>query len=1011
MKLLLYPRRPFLVLFVSSIMLLGPGLFEPACAQNPGTDQEPDKKSPPPKTPAESARLFQVPSDLRIDPVLAEPEIAQPVFCNFDEKGRLWVVEYRQYPFPAGLKVISKDRYYRNVYDRIPAAPPNHVRGADRISIHEDTDGDGKYDRHSVFVDGLNIATSACRGRGGVWVLNPPYLLFYPDANQDDVPDGNPVVHLSGFGMEDTHSCTNSLRWGPDGWLYAAQGSTVSGNIIRPGIDKEPIRSMGQLIWRYHPEKRIYEIFAEGGGNAFGVELDSAGRIFSGHNGGDTRGFHYPQGGYLRKGFTKHGALSNPYAFGYFPHMKHPRVQRFTHNFIIYEADALPPEHRGRLFGIEPLQGRVVESEIKPRGSTFETRDLQYAVQTSDTWFTPVDIKLGPDGGIYVCDWYDDNVSHLEASEGKTDNRDGRIYRLTGKSASFLKPFDLSKKSTAELVEFLNHPNRWFRQTALRLLGDRKDRSVLPVLQKNFRDNAEQLALESLWATYQIGGLDHLLALDPLKHPNPQVRKWAFRLICDERKVPAQVRSQLEGFVRNETNVETRTQIASSAKRLPAADCFRLIQLLLEHQSDTSDPYQPLLIWWALESKCNQPDSVVRFVESVPGFWTNRIVVDHLATRLVKRFTLPGTRRGFLTVAKLLELAGQSNPQLSKMMLTEFENTTNNLVDLDFPEELLQVITRMGGASLELQVRQNKNQAIQDAIRFLEGDSKDDLKKARLIRALGDIRNRGAVGTLIRILRSSDSDTIRVACLNSLQKFPAPAVGRQIVEALPRLEGEPRLVAESVLVSRSDWTRKLLEAVENKRVSPDSLDRATPRRMLFHSDPEIASRVEKIFGRILGATDSNLRKKIDQYLAEVQNDNGSPYEGKKLFVQHCGRCHRLYQNGETVGPDLTSYQRTDVRMMMLHIVNPSAEIREGYENTLFALDDGRIINGVVKEQDNRQVVIRTAEGNDIRIEIDSIESRKAVPQSLMPTGLLDSLTPQQRRDLFAFLRSTQPLNN
>ena len=150
----------------------------------------------PPKTPAESAKTFSVPNDLRFDQVLSEPIIAQPVFCNFDERGRMWVVEYRQYPNPAGLTVISKDQYYRSVYDKTPLAPPNHTKGADRISIHQDTNGDGIFDQHKTFLDGLNIVTAVERGRGGVWVLNPPYLLFYPDANNDDVPDSDPEVHL-----------------------------------------------------------------------------------------------------------------------------------------------------------------------------------------------------------------------------------------------------------------------------------------------------------------------------------------------------------------------------------------------------------------------------------------------------------------------------------------------------------------------------------------------------------------------------------------------------------------------------------------------------------------------------------------------------------------------------------------------------------------------------------------------------------------------------------------------
>ena len=230
------------------------------------------EKPLPPKT---SASSFTTPHDLEFEQVLAEPLVRQPVFLNFDERGRLWVVEYLQYPAPAGLKVLSHDSYWRAVYDKVPAPPPNHVIGADQITIYDDTDGDGTYDQHKTFVQGLNIATAAVKGRGGVYVLNPPYLLFYPDRNNDDVPDGAPEVLLSGFGLEDTHSVVNSLRWGPDGWLYACQGSTVTANVLRPGLDQEPIaRTMGQQIWRYHPESKRFEVFSEGGGNAFGCELD-----------------------------------------------------------------------------------------------------------------------------------------------------------------------------------------------------------------------------------------------------------------------------------------------------------------------------------------------------------------------------------------------------------------------------------------------------------------------------------------------------------------------------------------------------------------------------------------------------------------------------------------------------------------------------------------------------------------------------------------------------------------
>src|SRR5213079_1483972 len=185
------------------------------------------------------------------------------------DRGRLWVVQYLQYPNPAGLKPVQVDQFLRTKYDRVPEPPPRGPKGADRITILSDPDESGRYRKARDFVGGLNLCSGMCLGHGGVFVMQPPYLLFYPDKDGDDVPDGDPEVLLEGFGLEDTHSVVNSLRWGPDGWLYAAQGSTVSGRVRRPGSAEPPVHSMGQQIWRYHPETRKYEVFAEGGGNAF----------------------------------------------------------------------------------------------------------------------------------------------------------------------------------------------------------------------------------------------------------------------------------------------------------------------------------------------------------------------------------------------------------------------------------------------------------------------------------------------------------------------------------------------------------------------------------------------------------------------------------------------------------------------------------------------------------------------------------------------------------------------
>ena len=201
----------------------------------------------------------------------------------------------------------------------MPDAPPTGARGADKITFFEDTDGDGKFEKSTDAITGLNIATSVILGRGKIWVLNPPYLLVYPDPDDDGIPNGDPEIHLKGFGLEDTHAVANSLTWGSDGWLYGAQGSTTTANITSQ-VSKN-VRFEGQAIWRYHPDTGIFEIFSEGGGNTFDVEIDSKGRILSGDNGND-RGQYYKQGAYFVKNWGKHGPHTNPYTFGYLPNME-----------------------------------------------------------------------------------------------------------------------------------------------------------------------------------------------------------------------------------------------------------------------------------------------------------------------------------------------------------------------------------------------------------------------------------------------------------------------------------------------------------------------------------------------------------------------------------------------------------------------------------------------------------------------------------------------------------------
>jgi putative heme-binding domain-containing protein len=967
----------------------------------------PPSQSEGPFAPSEAIAQFRILEDLEIQPVLAEPTIKQPVFLNFDERGRLWVVQYLQYPHPAGLKIMSRDNVWRAVYDKVPPPPPNHYRGADKITIHEDTNGDGAFDSHKTFVDGLNIAVAVAQGRGGVWVLNAPYLLFYPDRNQDDVPDSDPEVHLAGFGLEDTHSVVNSLRWGPDGWLYAAQGSTVTANLIRPGIDKEPMFSMGQLIWRYHPETKRYEVFSEGGGNAFGVEIDSKGRVFSGHNGGNTRGFHYMQGAYLQKGFEKHGPLSNPYSFGYFPPMPHPDVERFTHNFLIYDSGALPERYHGKLFGVEPLQGRVVYSEIAAEGSTFKTTDLGHAVTTGDRWFKPVDIKLGPDGAVYIADWYDRQVNHYRNHEGQIDKENGRIYRLQAKGAKPAAVPDLRKLSSAELVELLKHRNRWHRQTALRLLGDRRDISVLPALLAMLRANSPQDALEALWAVHLSGGFSDSVAAEALDHGDPHVRAWTIRLLGDDRRVSSSLAQKLAQVAAREPNVEVRAQLAASARRLPANEALPVVRALLQHSEDLSDKRLPLLLWWAIESKAESDRDAVLAMAREGEFWKLPLVQTHLLEKFIRRYAQAGTRQDLLACARLLQLC--PDKASGAKLLAGFELAYKGRSMSGLPDELLEAMARFSGESTLLGLRRGDAKAVGEALKVIRDESADPALRARYIQTLGEVRTAASVAPLMELLKQSKDPVVLKAALTALQSFYNSEIGETVAGIHGALPAPAQTSAFTLLASRPNWALALLNAVADGRIPAASVPQDVRHRIMHYKDDEVARLAGKIWGHTKAPTTAEMQKLIEHSAAIIRTGAGSPYEGQKVYMASCGACHKLFGQGGQIGPDLTMFKRDDLENMLLSIANPSAEIREGFENHLVTTRDGRTLTGFLADKDNRVIVLRGLDGENLILPQDQVAEMKSTGVSLMPEGLLEAFEEQQLRDLFAYLRSTQPL--
>lgn len=986
-------------------------------------------------SPSDSLASLRPIDGLIVEQLLHEPDIAQPVYFSWDERGRLWVAEYRQYPYPAGLRMLSRDKYYRSHYDRSPPAPPNHERGRDVISIHEDTDGDGSLDSHKTFVDGLNMANAALRGRGGVWIMHTPYLLFYPDVDFDDQPDGPPEVRLQGFGLEDSHSVANGLVWGMDGWLYGAQGSTTTSHVRRPGIDspdKPGVYFEGCMVWRYHPETHDYEIFAEGTGNTFGLEVDSEGRLFSGHNGGDTRGWHYVQGGqYLMQGVNpgKFGPPRNPYAFGDLPMMKTSTpVRRFSHFAAIVEGTALPPKYTGNFFALDPIHSVVIATERRTRGATFETADIGSVLSSSDEAFRPVYIANAPDGSLVIADMYEYYIAHGQHYQNQIDHSTGRIYRLRGDAMPLEKDTNLASKSTDELVDLLSHPNKWHRHMAVRLLGERKDKAAIPKLVNLITGENGKTALCALWALHQLNGLETETVLAGLQHDYAPVRMWTVRLLCDKwgkhpglgmagdgsiaetarsARLPQELYSAVIEHVKREINPEARSQAAASARRLTAAQALPLAAEILKHDEDLEDPYIPLLCWWVIETNTpNNRDEILKLFED-QEFWDRPIVFEHILSRLMRRFAMEGKRDDLLMCAKLLRIAPL--PRHASKLMIGFGEAYRGRSIMELPNELLAAMAAAGQSPLVVRVRQGDAAATDRALEIItnpKAELKDRLVYTRLF---GQVRNNRAVPALLSIAKSNGQDSLRKAALVSLGAYEAPSIGRQIAELLGRLPDEIQTAAMAVLASRSDWSRGLLSMIQAERIKTSDVPDDIIARLRSHNEDSLNELLAELLPGKTPPASPLARRQIARVDNILVTGTGNPYAGENLFMERCANCHKLFFKGGNIGPDLTNYQRDNLGTMLSSVIDPNAEIREGYQYFLIETVDGRTLSGFLVERDSQVTVLRGLEGVDITLRQSDIREIRSMERSLMPEGLLDDLDDQRLRDLFAYLRISQPI--
>lgn len=961
----------------------------------------------PPSSPQEALKKFAMRDGLAIDLIAAEPDVAQPLYMSFDSRGRLWVTQYLQYQFPAGLKIMSYDQHLRAVFDKVPEPPPNGVKGADKITVFEDTDGDGVYDRHKDVITGLNIATAAIKGAGGIWVMNSPYLLFYPDANDDDIPDDDPEVCLSGFGLEDTHAVANSIQFGPDGWLYGANGSTTKGNVSSK-VSKN-VKFEGQHIWRYHPRTRVFEIYAEGGGNTFSMEIDAQGRFFSGTNDAH-RGMHYDQGMSGTKNFGKHGPQTNPYAFGYFEHMDtRSDGKRFSQAFCIYDGELMAGMLGGRIVAANSLQNMCYVSRRIADTSTFRTEDDAPLLTSTDRWFRPVDIKVGPDGGIYLADWYDTRLSHVRPVDdwSKTD---GRIYRVRpSDSKAGLKPFDLHTASVNELVQMLGSADKWFRKQAALELAWRGEKSALPDLESMARDASNPHALDALFALHMLGGLNDGLSAELLNHANPYIRRWVIRCAGDKGDVSTLLASALKDLARTEQHPEVRTQVLCSAKRLPAEAALPIVRMMMERADDIADKRIPQLLWWALEAKAESDREALLMLFADPAIWNLKLGRRYAAFNLGKRWAMAGGAENYDACTKLLALAKRSEDRalVVEGIASAFEGGKLPLMPPTLTDAVNEYLKTRLDADLALAVKTGSAEAVRKALTIVKDDKAPSEKRASLLQAMAEASNKDAVPVLLGILSKSTSTGLKKAALSSAAKFEDPQLAKAVLDGYEsQYAGDPALrdAAHRMLASRKDWARMFLSEVDKWHIKAADVAPDIVRQLALYKESEMDALISKHWN------DTGKKLSSAQKLAEAQRIKtvlgavaGDAEKGRALFVQRCAVCHALFGEGGKIGPDLTGYERTNVDFWLTATLDPSIEIREGFGAYVVRLKDGQTMTGVIEKQDASGTVLKDPAGQRHTARTDNVESLEASPVSLMPEGMLAGLTDPELRDFFAFL--------
>tara|TARA_R110002049_G_scaffold4601_5_gene32501 strand:+ start:693918 stop:699713 length:5796 start_codon:yes stop_codon:yes gene_type:complete len=952
----------------------------------------------------DAADAMKLPEGFSVTVGAAEPQVQQPIAMAIDDRGRVWIAEAYEYPIRA-----------------------KGDKGSDRILIFEDTDGDGSLDNRKVFAEGLNLVSGLEVGFGGVWVGAAPYLMFIPDRDGDDKPDSAPEILLDGWGYEDTHETLNAFIWGPDGWLYGCHGVFTHSKVGKPGTPDAERVPLNCAVWRYHPLRHEFDVFAHGTSNPWGVDFNDHGQAFITacvipHL------YHIIDGArYQRQG----GRHFNPFTYrdiptiadhlhylGATPHGGNSKSDAagggHAHaGAMIYLGGKWPEKYRNQLF-MNNIHGQRLNMDVlKPNGSGYVGSHGPDFLMTGDQASQILNIRYGPDGNAWMIDWYDMQACHRREAEIH-DRTNGRIYKVSyGKSDGSAPATSLASMSDLDLSKLVLHTNDWFVRHSRRNLQERSsarsiDTAAIAYLHDVLANNSDDTRrLRAAWSLHVIGALSNKNIESMLGDASPYVRGWAIQLAMEQQGDASPFLKKFVELARADDSQVVRLYLASAAQNLPLNDRWELLSALTSHAEDASDHNLPLLYWYAAEPLALQDTAkalglAMSAGESIPllrEFMLRRIGsggADAAMTALVDglgRAKTPNLQLTFLSAIRSA-LAGQRQVKAPK----HWSEVSAGLLKSRHADVRLQA-TALGVTFGDKAAFAAMRSQIEDT----SGEA-----KVRLV-ALNSLLDAGDPG-LVPTLRSllAIDGPLREAAIGGLAQYDDPSVASVLLKSYADFTPDQRRMALGTLCARASSGVTLLKAIESKQIAGTDLTADLVRQLQFLKNKNIDTLLQDVWGTARESAADKL-KMIADMKTLVTSDKHPPADaelGRAIFAKTCMKCHVLYGAGFKIGPDLTGSNRSNIDYLLSNIVDPSSVMAKEYLPTTLLTADGRLVSGLIKAEDDNSITLQTSDRKVI-IPKDEVDERVEGTKSMMPDDQLKQFSPHEVRSLIAYLQGKQ----